>query len=143
MSVKFESILVPVDGSDPSFRALDVAASFASASGARLDVVTVLDLRHVDFYEGFYLTPDQLESLEKQASDSILERAQTRAKESGVDASVELLKGATLKLLLEKAEDYSMVFMGRTGKSAWERLVEGSISRGMSTHSPVPITIVP
>ena len=39
----FKQILVPVDGSDCSLHALDVAAAFAREQQARLSVVTVVD----------------------------------------------------------------------------------------------------
>lgn len=136
-------ILVPVDGSEPGFRALAHAVSMAKATGASLDVVTVIDLRQVDVYEGFYLTDAQLEILEKNAHEKILDHAKEMAE--GVPTTARLLHGPALKTLLSESEsdEVSMVVMGRTGKNAFERIFEGSVSRGLSAHCTKPVTVVP
>ena len=56
-------ILVPIDGSAPSNAALEHAVTIARATGAALDVVTVVDLGQLDFYDGMYRTPEQVEDL--------------------------------------------------------------------------------
>ena len=45
MTIK--KILVPTDGSEPANRAIDYAATLAKATGAKLDILTVVDLRQV------------------------------------------------------------------------------------------------
>lgn len=137
-------ILVPVDGSAPAERALELAVRLAPSLGAELDVVTVLDLSQVDVYDGFYLSDAQLEALQKKVKSEILESA---AQKVGERAKVRtrLLRGRAAQTLLDEAEDAGVVLivMGRTGKGAFERLVQGSVSRNLAAHSPVPITVVP
>jgi nucleotide-binding universal stress UspA family protein len=48
--MSFSRILVPIDGSDPSGRALQLGLQLAASTGAALEVVTVLDLGQLDFY---------------------------------------------------------------------------------------------
>lgn len=136
-------ILVPVDGSAPSERALDLAVRLARGLGAELDVVTVLDLSQVDVYDGFYLSDSQLDALQRKAKTEILERAQQLV-DDRVPVRTRLLRGRAAHVLLEEAEQpgVAMIVMGRTGKGAFERLVQGSVSRNLAAHSPVPITIV-
>lgn len=139
-----ERIVVPVDGSEPSMRALDVAARLAKGLGASLEVVSVLDLTQVDVYDSFYLTDTQLEDLQQRIKTDILEDARARAPE-GVHVEVKLLKGRAEKMLDTEVEKPGvvMVVIGRTGKGAFERLVQGSVSRHMAAHCPVPVTVVP
>lgn len=136
-------ILVPVDGSPPSDRALDLAVQLASGLNAGLEIVTVIDLSQVDVYDGFYLTDRQLEELQTKAKNEILDRAKARVA-TGVATETRLLRGRAAHVLLEEAEKpgVAMVVMGRTGKGAFERLVQGSVSRSLAAHSPVPVTIV-
>jgi nucleotide-binding universal stress UspA family protein len=139
-----ERIVVPVDGSEPSMRALDVAGRIAKGLGASLEVVSVLDLTQVDVYDSFYLTDTQLEELQEKIKNEILENARERAPE-GVNVEAKLLKGRAEKMLDEEVEREGvvMVVIGRTGKGAFERLVQGSVSRHMAAHCPVPVTVVP
>lgn len=137
-----KKILVPIDGSEPSLRAVEHASMIAKATGASLDLVTVLDLRQVDVYEGFYLTDEQLEKIEEHAHERVLDVAKKKVPE-GVKVQTRLLKGPALKLLLHEAEaGADLVVIGRTGKNALERVLEGSVSRGLAAHCKVPITIV-
>jgi len=139
-----ERIVVPVDGSEPSLRALDVAGQMAKGLGASIEVVSVLDLTQVDVYDSFYLTDEQLEELQEKVKSETLEDARKRAPD-GVDVEVKLLKGRAEKMLDEEVDKPGvvMVVIGRTGKGAFERLVQGSVSRHMAAHCPVPVTIVP
>jgi nucleotide-binding universal stress UspA family protein len=134
-------ILVPTDGSDPANRAIDYAAMLAKATGAKLEILTVVDLRQVDVYEGFYLTDEQLQHIETEAREKVLDAAKARVGE-GVDVEVRLLKGPSTALILEEAEKADHVVVGRTGKNVLERFLEGSTSRGLALHCKVPVTIV-
>ena len=135
-----KKILVPVDGSEPGARALEHAVMLAQATGAELDILTVVDLRQVDVYDGFYLTDDQLSTIETVARKEILQRAADTV--GNVKHSTRLLKGSATALILEEAEKADLVVVGRTGKNALERFVEGSTSRGLALHCKVPVTIV-
>lgn len=138
-----QRILVPVDGSAPSDRALDLAARLAQGLGASLDIVTVLDFSQVDVYDGFYLSDRQLEELQTKAKREILERAEQLV-DDRVPVRTRLLRGRVTHVLLEEAEQpgVAMVVLGRTGKGAFERLVQGSVSRHLAAHSPAPVTVV-
>jgi nucleotide-binding universal stress UspA family protein len=144
VSNESERILVPVDGSDAAERALDVAARLAKGLDVELEIVTVLDLSQVDVYDGFYLTDKQLEDLQYKAKEHVLEAALERLGDDPPKVSTRLLRGRAAHVLIEEAEKPGllMIVMGRTGKGAFERLVQGSVSRNLAAHSPVPVTIV-
>lgn len=144
MNTQQEKILVPVDGSEAADRALDFAVLLGTGLGLPLDVVTVLDLSQVDVYDGFYLTDRQLEELQTKARSDILERAAARVPEGGPSVSTRLLRGRAARVLEEEAgkPGVRLVVMGRTGKGALERMLQGSVSRNLAAHSPVPVTIV-
>jgi nucleotide-binding universal stress UspA family protein len=136
-------ILVAVDGSAPSKRAVEVAVNIAKGTGQKIAFVSVIDLRQIDIYEGFYLTEQQLAELEKHHRETILDGALKNVPKELVHENTRLLRGPVLKALLDEAEKASMVVVGRTGKGALDRLLEGSVSRGLSIHSTVPVVVVP
>lgn len=144
MSHSIDTILVALDGSEPSLRALDFGAAVAKASGATLKLVTVLDLAHLDPEAGFYLTEAELEKLRNKLGGDILEPAKARVPDD-VTCETKLLEGSIVERLLSYSDETkpSMVILGRTGKTAFQRLLEGSVSRGIVTHCSVPVTVVP
>lgn len=143
MGKTLRKILVPIDGSEPGWRALDRALALSTATGSVVDVVTVLDLRQLDIYDGVVLSDEQRRSLETRIRTAVLDPANARAERAGRTISARLLKGPIERTLLDEAKDASLVVVGRTGKSMFERFVEGSISRALTQHSPAPIMIVP
>ena len=141
--MSIQRILVPVDGSEAALRALDFAGQLALALGASLDVVTVLSLGELDFYDGMYLTLDQVEGWQTQLKAEILTKATLRIPE-GVRYQSEVLHGRIIPTRLERAasQGASMVVMGRTGKGRLEQVLKGSIAQRLSASAPLPVTLV-
>ena len=145
MSTPTPRILLPVDGSAPSIRAVDAAVRLAQGLGAELDIVSVLDLLHVDPFEGYGMSDEQFAQLQVKHRDEILLTALERVPPGGPIARTRLLRGPALKTLLKEAEGegVELVVLGRTGKGVFERLVQGSVASGMAAHAAVPVVIVP
>jgi len=143
MSTTLDTILVALDGSEPSKRALEFAATLARASGAKLELVTVLDLAHLDPEAGFYLTEAELEKLRKKLGGDILDPA-VATLPAEVQHTTKLLEGRIVERLLSYIDESkpSLVVVGRTGKTAFQRFLEGSVSRGVVTHASAPVTVV-
>ncbi len=146
MSLKIDTILVPVDGSGPSERAVDFAAGLAAATGAALELVTVIDIGQVDVYEGFYLTEEQLDQRRAHLQAEVLERAAARVDPAlGLSLRTRLLRGAVVKTLLAEIErpEIGLVVIGRTGRSALERILQGSVSERVAKRSADPVVLIP
>lgn len=146
MSLKIDTILVPVDGSEPSNRAVDFAAGLAAATGASLEIVTVVDVGQVDVYDAFYLTDEQLDQRQAHMQSEVLEKAAARVPESlGLEVSTRLLRGAVVKTLLKEIErpDVEAIVIGRTGRSALERILQGSVSERVAKRSVDPVILIP
>ena len=145
MREQLDRILVALDGSEPSLRALDTALDVAAATGASLQLVSVVDVHEAELYDGLYLSREQVDALKQRVMQQILEPALARCRERKVEAKAKELVGRPLKVLLQEvdAEAPSLVVMGRTGRGAFERMLEGSVSRGMVTRAHVPVMVVP
>ena len=141
----FQHVFCPVDGSDSSLRALDVAAGMAAGSGVKLTVATVLDLGQLDFYDGIWLTAKQVESWQEKLKGETLARARERLEARGVAAELLMLRGPVVATLLDSAREHAadVIVVGRSGKGAMERLAHGSVSRRVTALSAVPVLTVP
>ena len=145
MDEKMHRILVPFDGSEPSLRALDFAMSLCLGRPVILDVVTVVDLHMVTPFDGFGLSKSEFSTYRQQVREELLGLAEKRLKGRCHGSRFRVLQGPVLRILYEETEqdDVVQVVVGRTGKGLFERLVAGSISRGLVAHSAKPVTVVP
>ena len=127
-------VLVPIDGSDCSTRALEFAFEFARRFDAKLDVVHFSDA-------------------ETEATDEICDRAAAATPED-VGCTVRMITDSELDfrpaervgdLIVELVEtgEYDHVIMGHHGSGAIERAILGSAAEKVVRAEKVPATIVP
>lgn len=140
MSDMYEEILVPIDGSDPSLRAVDEAAALAVQHDAHLHVLHVIDLAVlVD-------VPDTavLDSIEETA-EGATDRAVARAKDAGAEeVRRSVHRGTPHRTILEYVDDHDvdLVVMGTHGRTGLNRLLLGSVTEKVVRLSPVPVLTV-
>ena len=140
-----ERILVAIDGSEASFRAVDFASHLADRTLAELEVVTVLDLGQLDVYDGFYLTTEQVTAWQERHKSHVLEQARARAENALELPELTLLRGVVVPTLLQhaRATGADLLVVGRTGKGALERVFQGSVSLALNRDATVPVVTVP
>lgn len=128
-------ILVPIDGSDASFRALRFGARMATDMQAHLSVVHFTDE-------------------ETDATDTLMNRAREVLDEMGVDAQPEVSTDIELEFrpgervgkdILELVEtaDVDHIVMGHHGSGAVERAILGSAAETVLDSRRIPVTVVP
>ena len=129
-------VLVPVDGSDCSYRALEFATEFVQRYEGEIHVV------HVTDYEG-------------ESTEAIVERVRETLGEAGLTDSPEIVTDTRMsspkyadrvgKDILRIAEDgeYDHVIMGHHGSGAVGRLILGSASETVIRAAEVPTTVIP
>jgi nucleotide-binding universal stress UspA family protein len=128
-------VLVPIDGSDCSERALRFAVDFAERYGGQLSVVHITDE-------------------ETDATERILERAERVLDEEGGDAEPSLALTVDLEfktaakvgkdiIRLVESEGFDHVVMGHHGSGAIETAILGSAAQTVVSAEVVPVTVVP
>mgnify|MGYP000627913402 CR=1 FL=1 len=128
-------LLVPVDGSESSVRALRFGAEMARRFEASLHVV------HVS-------------NDESDATDQIVERARAVLDDEGVEGSPEVSTDVELEfrpskavgeaiLTLVEERGYDHVVMGHHGAGTVERAILGSAAETVVRSERVPVTVVP
>lgn len=140
-------LLVGIDCSDCSRRALDYAADWAAASGHQLIVAHVIQWSPFSFN-----TPQENEE-RHQRREAELERAHreivdpivTALSERGIAARGAIRHGHPAETLCELAAEFGVtdIIVGKTGVSRIRRQLFGSTTGTMVQISGQPVTVVP
>lgn len=142
----FNHILVALDGSDCSHKALDMAVRLAKEQSARCTVCTVVDViraaASMTFATGDIVT-EWIATLNEDArrieSDAISKYA-----DSGITIETKVLEGYPSTALLEvaKNEKADLIVMGSHGRTGLKRLWLGSIAESVVQEATIPVLIV-
>ena len=89
-------------------------------------------------------TTDIQEAWQAEVKRGILDAACEALPEDGPDWTSCLLRGPAARTLLKHIETTrpDMVVIGRTGRGALDRALNGSVSRRVSARAGVPVTLV-
>ena len=124
-------VLVGVDGSDNSMRALSWAAQLAAGLDAEVLAVHALGL-----IEG--MSRDDVADHFESSWCSPLDRSDVRSRREIVDGPP-----AMTLLRVVRDEPVDLVVVGSRGMGGFAELQLGSTSYQLVQHSPVPVTVVP
>ncbi|MFF9339076.1 MULTISPECIES: universal stress protein [unclassified Streptomyces] len=134
-------IVVGVDGSEPSLKALKWAAAQAALTGGTLHAVIGWE------YPASWATlmpgvPPEFdpERLAKQILDQSLEQALTPSEAAGVTRTV--VGGNAAQALVDQAEGAELLVVGDRGYSGFKAAVLGSVSSNVTQHAPCPVVVV-
>jgi nucleotide-binding universal stress UspA family protein len=140
----FRNILVSVDGSFHSERALDEAIDIARAGNGRLTILTAVNQPPAWAASSIAAGAAALSTLdlEREAID-VMRAAVSRVPE---DVPVTtLISRRPIRTALMKAAgcgDYDLLVMGSRGRRALAASLLGSVSHYALNHSPIPVLIV-
>jgi len=140
-------ILVALDGSDGSKRALSAAAQHARLTDSDLVLAYVIDWSPYSFH-----TPQELEERHKRreseiqrANDSVLNPELAALQAEGIKVETVVHHGKIAETLLELGDQQgvSQIYIGRRGESRMHTMIFGSVSAALVQTSSVPVTVVP
>ena len=135
-------VVVGVNGSDHSVRALQWAAEFAAEAGRRLVVVWAWQVAIVG--GPFYPVAVDFEGAANEAVDA-LHRAVESAHLVGVEVEERAIEGQPAAQLLAVADDAraSLVVVGARGATGITGALLGSVSDQVVHHANIPVVVVP
>jgi nucleotide-binding universal stress UspA family protein len=140
----YKRILVPVDGSETSNRAVVAALQMARENGGRIRLVHALD--ELAYLSGYEYSADLLKAARDQGS-RVLEDAQVMARAAGVPADGKLVETAGRRLgelVAEEARNWEadLVVVGTHGRRGMSRILLGSGAEQVLRLAPVPVLAV-
>lgn len=139
----FSKVLVPVDGSDNSFRALDVALLLSEKLGAKITAIHVMEEIPVLHIHSEKLLRELLDAYKKERQ-IILTKSAEVATRKGISINTKLLQGNAGSTILDfcEKEKYDIIVMGSRGMGKFKELVLGSVSNKVIHHASCPVLIV-
>lgn len=137
-----QKIVVAVDGSDPSFKALNYAVKLAGVSRSKVVVLNVISIPPGT-------SPKTVEALKNdlsKKSSEILDRAKSESKVEGVDVETRTVETSQsiVMAIVEFAgkEKTDLIVMGTKGTSGYGRLMLGSVAAGVVSFADCPVLAV-
>ena len=145
----FQRILVPLDGTDVSEKAIPVAAWIARASGGTIIFVSVV-LPPIEF--GTYspertipLKPAAFERREAEANSYLTNVISSHASDlAGISTELDVTAGAVSSGIYSEArlEHVDLIVISSKGETGLKRWVFGSVAQEVVRHSPVPVLVL-
>jgi nucleotide-binding universal stress UspA family protein len=139
-------IVVGIDGSPNSERALDWSMRQAAALRAPLTVIAVHEVPK-SYWGGIpVIGPADRALLEKlqQAAEEMTQKAAGRLGDARpASVNVRAVSGFVVKELVDASQDADMVVLGARSGSGIARLLMGSVSTEVVQHSACAVVIVP
>jgi nucleotide-binding universal stress UspA family protein len=136
-------ILLAVDGSTYSDRAVDEIARRPWPKGSEIKVISAMELPIVPAMEPYGLSPDyfvELEDAERKRAQLAVDGALMKLRvgeDKTLELTGEIVEGAPKQVILEKADQWGadLIVVGSHGYGALERFLLGSVSNAVATHA--------
>ena len=153
----FEKILVAVDGSEHSMRALETAMAIAKKFKGKITLINVYSVavRPIIMPEPTTLTPPGVPVITpeevtkaadaaKAAADKILKEAAEKAETEHTHVETLLAEGYAPQEITRtaKAGNFNLIVIGARGTSRLKEIFVGSVCDAVLRESPVPVLLV-
>jgi len=154
----FQNILVPLDGSEHSARALETAIQVAKQLNSKLTLLTVYHVTVIPAtspeltMHTTATVPDATSAgLAQMAIQSAhnfgkktLSEAEAKVKSENIPVKTELVGGDAVGEIVRKSKEgnFDLIVMGARGLGTIKKIFIGSVSEGVLKNTPCPVLIV-
>ncbi len=153
----FDKILVPLDGSEHSLRALEIAVQIAKKFGGKITLIHVysVSVGPVIMPEPTTLTPPMIPVMTpaevsktveatRKAGTSILTDGEQKVKAERVQVETMLKEGHTVQEIVRTAKEgkFDLIVIGGRGISKIRELLLGSVTDGVIHHAHCPVLVI-
>ena len=148
----FSKILVPIDGSEPSFHAAHIASNIANKFNSEIIVLYVVVAPSKSEYANLtgLVTPKQIDRIIENANEQardwfnrITDRIQEENPNIKVSTKVILTDIAVYGEIIQYAEkeNIDLIVIGTRGRSGVKKLLLGSTASGVVTYADCPVLV--
>ncbi|MDO9518239.1 MAG: universal stress protein [Methanosarcinaceae archaeon] len=139
----YKKILIATDGSEPNKKAVSYGIELARLSGAKVNIVYVVDtaaFASIPMDAGWEM---MYELLQKEGN-VVIEQTVDDAKAVGIDIEGSLLEGHPSHEIIEFAQnnDIDVIVLGTLGKGGLDRFLLGSVAEKVTRNSKIPVLVV-
>jgi nucleotide-binding universal stress UspA family protein len=136
-------VLVGVDGSAPSLKALDWATGYAAAHGFSMHLVcsyTVPSFSTAALDGGYAALDD---TAIQDGARAVLEEAVARVRGCGVRTTSDVATGDAAAVLIELSRGAELAVVGTRGRGGFAERLLGTVSSALPAHAHCPTVVVP
>lgn len=133
-------VIVGVDGSKDSERALKWAADYAQKVGAPLEAVIAWEVSTL--YGDTFSDKWDHTAVEKKHRE-VAEAAVREALGDGAQVEVRVEQGNASEVLVRDSSDVQHIVVGSRGHGGFTGMLLGSVSQHLVTHARCPVTVMP
>lgn len=142
----FKHILVPVDGSTTGQLAVEKTIGLAKAFDSRVTAIFVIDpYPFTGVGTDFAYGQAQYLSAATAEANAAIKAAKTAFEAAGVSAETSVVEAhAAWRGVVQAAESVQadLIVMGSHGRSGLEKLVLGSVTQAVLSHTRLPVLVV-
>jgi nucleotide-binding universal stress UspA family protein len=152
--VAIKKILVPVDGSELSFKAAEYAIHLAKADNAQITTLNVVeDIKQggaigLQAKYGNVSLVDAFRKVRKDTAEQWMNKISQEAKSQGVTFKSEIIDDEDVSseagVITEYARqnNFDLIVIGSRGRSKLERLLTGGVTNAVVNSARVPVLVV-
>ncbi len=143
----FKHILISTDGSSASNKAAKAGVALASAIGAKVTAYCAIEPLQPIYAEGYAFDEKMIEEIEESARQTGQKRVDAigkMAKTAGVPFVSVVTKANTPYegiIDVAKKRKCDAIFMASHGRSGFSKLIMGSVTQKVLTHSKIPVMV--
>lgn len=143
---EYKEILVPVDGSDLSKKALMKALSLAENFGAKVTImhvheplkINVLGVTGEHEFVADYRSSEPLVNI----VEPMIEEYRKIAEESSKKISTIIVGGNPTNEIIKESKKFDLIIMGTHGRSALRHLLIGGVAEKVARHAYCPVLLI-
>ena len=144
----YQRILVPIDGSPTSQRALEEALGLArqAGQGTQLELLHVVEIILFPDSE-IYFNYAELQKIMRSSGEKILAQAEKMVREAGIAVQKRLLEAGGERIatvIVKEARRWpaDLIVIGTHGRSSFSRVLFGSVAEGVVHTADVPVLLI-
>lgn len=140
----YKKILVPIDGSESSYKTLEEAIRIGNQFNSKLYVLTVVPERIMTDYDPLITEDESFYSSLKKNAEEIIRVAKDYFDDVSCEVETIIERGTVDQVILNTArvKDVGLIVMGNRGLGDFSRLLLGSVSNKIINKSPVSVLII-
>ncbi|MGI6678680.1 MAG: universal stress protein [Dehalobacterium sp.] len=139
----FKKIMVAIDGSEHSLKAIDASIEIAKKSNGKVEVIHVIPVVKQYVRDYARVTPTLEKSLEEEAN-KIMKETTEKFNNTGIEHNISIKKGDAADVIICEAEEkvIELIVMGSRGLGAISKFVLGSVSSKVLSHAHCSVLII-
>ena len=144
--IPLKKILVPLDGSDPSFRAAKYAIKIAKMADADITCIhVIINLPYSGYATAGIAITEYIDEAKKTAESWYNEVKKTAEKADVImhsDTIFDVASATDSIINYSEKNNIDLIIMGTKGRTGLKKYFLGSVATGVVTHAKCPVLVV-